>query len=156
MEVTDWCLDKKLKMRFLQGLDIRLVDEQIAKRLFEIRNHHTLSFAWDNLADEKIIREKVELLAKAGFTKNQLRDYVQFYVYVDSDEEYDSGVYRCRELKKLRCNAFVMFNIDNEQTQRIKNLKWWSKGKVYFWIMDLVDFDSRARSKNGSKPVKAL
>ena len=76
MEVTDWCLDKKLKMRFLQGLDIRLVDEQIAKRLFEIRNHHTLSFAWDNLADEKIIREKIELLMKAGFTKNQLRQAV--------------------------------------------------------------------------------
>jgi hypothetical protein len=76
---------------------------------------------------------------------------VQFYVYVDSDEEYDSGVYRCRELNKLNCNAFVMFNIDNEQTQRIKNLKWWSKGKVYFWLMDILMFNSRARSKCGAK-----
>ena len=54
---------------------------------------------------------------------------------------------RCRELKKLNCNAFVMFNIDNEQTKRIKDLKWWSKGKAVFWLIDLADFNSRARAK---------
>lgn len=85
-----------------------------------------------------------------------LRARIQFYVYVHSDKEYESGAYRCRELKKLNCNAFVMFNIDNEQTKRIKDLKWWSKGKAIFWLIDLADFNSRARSKSGIKAVKAL
>ena len=94
---------------------------------------------------------------EAGFTKNQLRDHVQFYVYVDSDKEYYSGVYRCRELKKLGCNTYVMFNIDNEQTQRIKELKRWSKGKVYFWLFDIADFiEQKCGAKNGAKAVKAL
>jgi len=71
MQITDWCIARGLKVWFTQGLDIRLVDSEIAKRLFEIRNHHhMITFAWDNLADESTIREKIELLKQAGFTKN--------------------------------------------------------------------------------------
>jgi hypothetical protein len=114
MEVTGWCLEKKLKIWFTQGFDIRRVDLEIANRLYEIKNHHTLSFVWDNIVDEAVIREKINLLMQTGFTKNMLRARVQFYVYVDSDEEYDSGVYRCRELKKLNCNSYVMFNIEKQ------------------------------------------
>jgi len=96
---------------------------------------------------KQAVRKGIELLKQAGFTKSMLRARVQFYIYVDSDADYESGLYRCRELKKLNCNAYVMFNIDNKQTSRIIDLKRWSKGKVYFWYIDLVDFDSRARSK---------
>jgi hypothetical protein len=66
-----------------------------------------------HIEDETIIKEKIALLKYAGFSNNKLRAKVQFYVYVndDSDEEYNSGVYRCRELKKSNCNVFVMYNI---------------------------------------------
>ena len=97
MKITDWCISKGLKAWFTQGFDIRLVDEEIARCLYKIQNHHhMITFAWDNLADESTIREKIELLKQAGFTKNMLRARIQFYVYVDSDEDYESGVYRCR------------------------------------------------------------
>ena len=86
-------------MWFTQGLDIRLVDSEIAKRLFEIRNHHMLSFAWDSMKDESAVRKGIELLKQAGFTKSMLRARVQFYIYVDSDADYESGLYRCRELR---------------------------------------------------------
>jgi len=147
MQITEWCLQRKLKMWLTQGLDIRKVDLEIAKRLFEFKRHHMISFSWDSLKDESALRKGIELLKQAGFTKSMLRARVQFYIYVDSDADYESGLYRCRELKKLNCNAYVMFNIDNKQTSRIIDLKRWSKGKVYFWLIDLVDFDSRARSK---------
>jgi len=117
MKITDWCISKGLKAWFTQGFDIRFVDEEIARCLYKIRNHHhMITFAWDNLADEPTIREKIELLKQAGFTKNMLRARIQFYVYVDSDEDYESGIYRCRELKKLNCNSYVMYNIDNIAT----------------------------------------
>jgi hypothetical protein len=108
------------KIWFTQGLDVRLVDIEIAKRLYEIRNHRMFSFAWDNIKDERVIKQKIELLRQVGFTNNMLRARVQFYVYVDSDEQYDSGVYRCRELKKLNCNAYVMFNTDNELHKELR------------------------------------
>jgi hypothetical protein len=100
-----------------------------------------ISFAWDNINDEAIIKEKLALLKNNGFTKNKLRTSVQFYVYVDSDADYYSGVYRCRELKNLGCNTYLMYNIDNKQTQRITNLKRWSKGKAAFWKFDIADYN---------------
>ena len=146
MEVTEWCIEKKLKMCFTQGLDIRLLDIEIANQLYKFKNHHILTFAFDSLKEEKVVRRGVELLQQAGFTRNMLRAHVQFYVYVDSDEEYDSGLYRARELKKMNCNAFVMFNIDNERSQRITDLQRWANRKQLFWQMDIVDYKGSIRA----------
>jgi hypothetical protein len=157
LEVTDWCMERKLEIQFNQGLDIRLIDTEIAKRLLEMKTHGMINFAWDDEKYEGAVRKGIDILKQAGFTKSQLRMHVQFYVYVDSDDDYESGVYRCRELKKLSCNSFVMFNIDNEQTQRIKGLKRWSKGKNYFWLFDIDDFVwQKCIAKNGAKAVKPL
>jgi hypothetical protein len=142
MEVTEWCMERKLEMWFNQGLDIRLVDIDIAKQLHKTRNfHHMIPFSFDDLKYEGAVRKGIELLKEAGFIKNMLRAKVQFYVYVDSDDDYDNGVYRCRELKKLGCNSYLMFNVDNEQTQRITNLKRWSKGKCAYWKFDVADYN---------------
>jgi hypothetical protein len=142
MQITDWCMERKLEMWFNQGLDIRLVDTDIAKQLYKTRNfHHMIPFSFDDLKYEGAVRKGIALLREAGFTKNILRAKVQFYVYIDSDADYDNGVYRCRELKKLGCNTYVMFNIDNKQTQRIIDLKRWSKGKAAFWGIDIADYD---------------
>jgi len=139
MEITDWCIEKKLKLQFNQGLDIRKMDEDIARRILEMPKHGMVNFAWDHIEDEAIIREKIDLLKRVRFTKNKLRAKVQFYIYVndDSEAEYQSGVYRCRELKKLHCNSYVMYNIDNERTQRIKDLQRWSIRKILYWLHDI-------------------
>lgn len=92
------------------------------------------------MKDEAIIREKIALLKEIGFSKNKLRAKIQFYVHVDSDEEYDSGFHRCRELKKLGVNSFVMFNTDNERTQRIKDLQRWNIRKILYWLHDIADY----------------
>ena len=129
MEVTEWCTEKKLEVQFNQGLDIRLIDAEIAKRLLEMPKHGMLNFAWDDIKTEQAVRKGIELLKQAGFTKNKLRAKVQFYVYVASDDDYESGIYRCRELKKLGCSTYLMYNVENKQTQRIIDLKRWTKAK---------------------------
>ena len=142
MEVTSWCMERKLEMWFNQGLDVRLVDEEIATQLYKTRNfHHIIPFAFDDLIYEPAVRKGIALLREAGFTKNMLRAKVQFYVYVDSDEQYESGIYRCRELKKLGCSTYLMYNVENKQTQRIIDLKRWTKAKAIFWTFDIADYD---------------
>jgi hypothetical protein len=152
MEVTSWCMSKKLEVQFNQGLDIRLVDSEIAKRLLEMPKHGMINFAWDDIKTEQAVRKGIDILKQAGFTKNKLRAMVQFYVYVDSDNDYESGVYRCRELKNLSCNSYVMYNIDNERTPRITNLTRWSKGKMAYWSFDVANYVGSV----GAKAVKAL
>jgi hypothetical protein len=143
IEVTDWCIEKDLSVWFTQGLDIRLLDERIAKQILKMKTYKGIFFAWDNLANEPIIREKIALLRAEGFTDNFFRAYVQFYCYVDndSDAEYQSGLYRARELKKMGINAFIMYNIDNPHSQRITNLRRWCNKKWIFWSCDLEDYN---------------
>jgi hypothetical protein len=147
MTVTSWCIEKNLKVWFTQGLDIRLVDSEIARRLVELPRHQMTTFAWDRLEDETTVKSKIELLKQNGFDDALLRAKVQFYVYVDndSDEEFNSGVYRCRELKKLQCNAYIMYNVDNKISQRITQLKQWSNAKMHFWRCDIDEYRQSAR-----------
>jgi hypothetical protein len=111
--------------------------------------YKSVFFSWDHIEDEEIIREKIALLKEMGFKDSFLRAYVQFYVYVDndSDEEYESGIYRCRELKKLNCNAFIMYNIDNSASQRIIDLRRWANRKRLFWQFDIREYKNHTRDK---------
>ena len=142
MELTDWCAEKNLSVWWTQGLDIRKLDEDIAGQLLKMKTYKSIFFAWDNIKDEAIIKEKIALLKSVGFTNSMCRAKVQFYCYVDngSEEEYQSGLYRARELKKLSCNAFIMFNIDNEVPDNIRGLRRWANKKQLFWLIDIDEY----------------
>lgn len=139
-EVTDFCLDWRLKTWFTQGLDIRLLDSEIAQRLNELTTFKSIFFAWDRIEDEAIIKEKIELLKDAGI--NTRRD-VMFYVYLDGDYDYDSAVHRCRVLKSLNTNPFVMFNIDEKPAKRVNALRRWANRKWAFWSCDINEYDRK-------------
>lgn len=139
--VANWCIQKEISPWFTQGFDIRLIDENDVDLLIKLHglkgNTHFIEFAWDDIRLEKVIRNKIEMLKNQGL---KIRQYAQFYVYVDNDEEFDSGLYRCNTLKELGTNPFVMFNIDNERTKRIVNLQSWANFKGYFWKSNFEDF----------------
>ena len=73
----------------------------------------------------------------------------------DSDVEYNSGLYRCRELKKLSCNSFAKFYIDNECTQRIKDIQRWTIRKLFYWLNDITDFKDNIRKSKTIRAVRA-
>lgn len=120
-----------------QQYDIRLVDEKVAQRIKNLRIKRFLHFAFDTDELEPIIRTKVELLKQAGL---DIRNDIEFYVYVDSDSQYDSGLKRCRILKSLGTNSFVMFNKESKRTGRISKLIRWANRKQVYWKCDLDDY----------------
>ena len=132
-EITDWCMEKGLEINFQSGYDIRLMDLEVAKRLRAMKKFKMLSFAWDNVKNEEHVLKTIDFLKKAGFKHNDLRSMVQFYVYVDNDLEFDSGLYRCLKLRELGVNAFVMFNIDNALTNRVHKLQRWADRRSAYW-----------------------
>jgi hypothetical protein len=146
-EVVNWCIERKLAVWFTQGLDIRKMDKQVAETLLKMKIYRGIFFAWDHIEDEVIIKEKIQLLKDVGFKKSKLRNDVQFYVYVDSDDEYESGLYRCRELKKLGCNPFVMYNIRKSSTPRIQTLRRWANKKQLFWSIDISEYSRSKKDK---------
>ncbi len=134
--ILSWCNNHNLKVWFTQGLDFRLISHKELSLLSVMKRDHNIEFAWDNLKDEKIIIEKIKLIADYL----SLRQEVQFYVYVDSDQDFDSGLYRCRKLKELGTNAFIMLNQNIKKTQRLRDLARWANRKWLYWSCDYSDY----------------
>lgn len=144
-EIIRFCLHYKLKPWFNQGLDIRLIDESDIKLLIKVKRIEMFEFAWDDIKLEKIVKHKIQMMKDCGLNTRQK---VQIYIYVDSDNEFESGLYRCNELKKLNVNAFIMYNIDNPRTQRIVDLSRWTNKKMFFWKYTFDEYLRIHHSKN--------
>lgn len=136
-EVIWFCINHKLKPWFNQGLDIRLIDESDIRLLMKVKRIELFEFAWDDIKLEKIVKWKIQLMKNCGLNT---RGKVQIYVYVDSDDQFKSGLYRCNELKKLNVNSFVMYNIDNPRTQRISDLMRWANKKMFYWKFSFEEY----------------
>lgn len=140
-DIVQFCEDHDLKLDVSQGLDIRLVDEELAGLIARIKPMVKLDFAFDSLRYQDSVKKSIQLLKDAGVN---VRSNVQFYVYCDRSQtgEYgiESATKRCQMLKELGTNAYVMLNIDDEPTQEMKNLKRWANRKQIFWSIDFQDY----------------
>ena len=136
-DTSNWIIDHDLKV-IEHGLDIRLVTERIANHLLEmkIKKYH---FAFDFPDLEPVIREKVELLRDVGIN---LRTDTTFYVYCDSDQDYDNALHRCNILRDLGTNAFLMWNCEAVKTNRIKRLIHWCNRKMLYWSVPFNEYIS--------------
>lgn len=136
VETSGWILDHDLKVLEC-GFDVRITDEDIVKRISELKFPKGIHFAFDDSSLREIVKEKVVLLKEYGINT---RHDVIFYVYCDSPKQVDDAVRRCRILKKLNVNPFVMYNIDRNRTPRVKKLQHWANRRKLFWSCDFEDF----------------
>jgi hypothetical protein len=135
-ETSAWIRDQGLYLRE-GGMDIRLMTNEIARRLKELKWYSKLKFAFDNDRDQQAVLEGIRILKDA---KVDIRGSVWFYVYLNdnSDKAFESALARCRFLKENGTGAFVMFNIENKPSRRTNDLRRWANKPWVFWK---VDFD---------------
>ena len=135
---TDYILENNLKLRVLPGFDIRIITEEIAVRLKQIKWDGIINFAWDNIGDEKRVLSGIEILKQAGF---DLKRNIGFYVLVEYDSTHEQDLYRCRTLKTAGTNAFVM---QYKRTDFSHHLARLANKRELFWSIDFSDY-SRAK-----------
>ena len=124
------------KVDFNQGLDIRLVDKDIAKALAKLKPINDWKFAFDSMGYREEVLRGIRILRDAGI---DTKCRCIFYVYCDSDEQYDDAVERMRILKENRASAYVMLNMDAPKTPRMARLKRWSRPWL-FWSIDIDQY----------------
>ncbi len=76
MENTMYILKHDLKVNIESGIDIRLVNERNAARLYELNHTGRLHFAFDDMNYETELRRGIELLEKAGIMPRYLMCYI--------------------------------------------------------------------------------
>lgn len=108
--------EAKIHCQFIQGLDIRLVDEENSMLLSKLRYIGDFIFAFDDYKYRRHIERKLQLLAWR-------RDWqVKFYVYVHPEMELFETVKRVEWLKAKKCLPYIM-----------RDLACWSSPKSDFY-----------------------
>ena len=113
-------IDRRIRVNFNQGLDIRLVDSEVARLLSTVRyydhkfKHRRLHFAFDLPRLESDVIRGVTLLGRSGVPPQHL----MFYVLVGYDTNFDEDRHRVETLFKLGVLPYVMrynYHRDNPQ-----------------------------------------
>lgn len=113
-EILHKLLETNKQFKFKQGLDERLLDDEICKILFSSKYDGDITFAFDKIADYDIIHEKLKVIRKYKNRKN-----VKFYVLVgfESTDAIDivNTFKRIELLFQYGCLPYIMrFQNKNE------------------------------------------
>ena len=144
-ENAQWSIDNRVEI-IEQGMDIRLLTEEIAKQLKRINWAGKIHFAWDNMEDEKAVFDGIEILKNEGF---DIRSKIMIYVLVDFNTTIEQDIYRCEDLKELGVTAYVMpyEQIDDTYPLKlnlphVKHIERWANCKrpTFFWAMSFWEY----------------
>lgn len=111
---------EKLKVDFNQGLDCRLLNDEIGKTLSEL-SHKEYHFAFDSISYKNKVENALELLNKYGIKRST------WYVLIGYDTTYENDYERLNFLRDNNQNAYVQ-RYNNIKLERKKN-------ELYSWAM---------------------
>ena len=99
-EVLDFCREKRIKVEFNQGLDVRLMNDENTKLFLDnIKYIIKPKFAFDDLACRPAVEKFTRKIKHLGRK-------CLWYVY--ADENWESAFERCLILKRLNQKPYVM------------------------------------------------
>ena len=99
-------VNKKVKCRFSQGLDIRLLNEENATILNQIQYHKEYTFAFDFVTIENIIQQKLNMIERLNLS---MRNNMKFFVFVSPHfSSIEQDIYRVEWLRERGILPYIM------------------------------------------------
>lgn len=95
---------ENLRVDFNQGLDFRLLTNDIWTELKTLKHIHEIRFAFDNIAYKSSVLKTLELMKRNGLKDWQTR----WYVYVGEKDTFESVFERLMLLKKYNQGVYLM------------------------------------------------
>ncbi len=130
-EILQEILDKKIKCAFSQGLDLRLLTEEMAEMLRRIRYISEYYFAFDDVRLMPVMIKKIPILEK------HFRPWTcRFYIYCHPDMNFEEDVLkRINFLREHKCLVYLMRDIKclaSEWKKKYSKLQKWCYYPPYF------------------------
>lgn len=120
-------IDGGFKVSFNQGINIRLINDEIAEWLslipyyddqFKVRRLYT---AWDNLGDEDIFFSGISKLKRVGIPMNHLMVYM--LIGYKKNETWSDVFYRFNKMNDEGINVYPM--VYNNENKELKKFQRW-------------------------------
>lgn len=141
-------VEHKIKCQFIQGLDIRLIDEENSKLLSGLSYLGDFIFAFDDYKYRRHIQRKLALL-------DWRRDWqFKFYVYVHPDMELFETVKRIEWLRERKCLPYIMRDLacwDSERSEFYVDLAAYCNQPNIFKKMSFDEFLTKRHVTSKSK-----
>jgi hypothetical protein len=137
-ENTNWAIDNKVKLDITQGMDIRLLTDEIAAQLKRVKFvDQQMKFAWDSLDYEDAVINGISILKDHGFNTHR---NVAFYVLAGYNTNFCEDVYRCNRLRALGVQTRVMI-YNERRTPLLAALARWSYLVPAYWKTPFYQYD---------------
>ena len=139
-DVFQELIDRKLKVCFSQGLNIRLITESQAQLLAKTKfysskfTNRLVTFAWDRYKDRKTILKGFQRCLDAGIKPSE----IQFFVLVGYDTTKDQDMERIEKIRSLGALPFVMPYNKTDPYQ--KSLARWVNNRAIFRSVRFDDY----------------
>lgn len=133
-------IELKLKVCFVQGLNIRIITSEQAELLAQCNFYNSkfkqkyLTFAWDKFNDQKLINNGIQTCINAGIKHTQM----QFFILIGFDTTHEQNYYRVMKLKEMGCRPYVMpYNKSDRYQQRFTR---WVNHRAIFHSVKWEDY----------------
>lgn len=130
-EVTDWLIENKLKVSFNQGVDVRLIDREIAERMKKTKIFESWRIAFDTMSVKDDVIRGINLLKEVEL---DVKHNLICYVYVHDDTQFDNALERCSILRDLGVCPYLMLNRNHKFGGLVRTLRRWTQPHVFFKI----------------------
>lgn len=133
-------IDSKAWVDINQGLDIRLMTEEKAEMLKQIKTKN-LHFAWDRYEDKKTIVPKFKMFKDiTGINERKLG----VYVLCNFDTTIEQDIERIYTLRDLGYTPYVMIYNKQKAPRKIRLLQRWCNNRIIFrTVPKFEDYDHR-------------
>lgn len=122
--------ESKAWVDFNQGLDIRLMTEEKAEMLNQIKIKE-IRFAWDRYEDKDLILPKLKMFGEVGKFKPHSHNAI-VYTIVNFDTTFEQDLERIYTLREMGYWAYVMIYDKEHCNRKYKDLQRWVNNRFIF------------------------
>ena len=130
IDLLNQILDTGAWVDFNQGMDIRMVNEDVCRLLNEVKMKK-MHFAWDRYEDKEKVLPKFEVLAKYA-PKIATSHNTLVYVLVNFDTTLEQDLERIYTLRKLGIRSYVMVYDKPNADKVYRKLQNWCNNYALF------------------------
>lgn len=127
-----YCIDKLREIRernltisVNQGFDIRLMNEDIALAMSNVKHLRSMCYSWDLMGYENQVLEGIRTLSRFVKPSRQM-----CYVLVGFNTTFQEDLYRFRKLLEMKVDPYIMV-YNQIQDERLKHFARWVNGRCY-------------------------
>ena len=143
MEQFEKIINSRYRVDFNQGLDARLVDDEVAKMLAKIRWISSIRFGCDTPTQIVEVEKAISLIDQ--YSANPKHYFLYTIITKDMNESYER-ISHFRRNKRIRVQAQPYRDLDNSKQvlpQWQKDMARWANRKEIFKTVDFKDYVPR-------------